>query len=139
MIGRLEFHAVFYLTSFSEGTYRSHVEMENEEVELEIADTAGEVWCFFIWLFVLYDASNYSRILIGSYLRRTDAQMTSFTNICFFIKNKKTNRFHFAVLCSSILSSHHILSLSVTITEQTHDNLRLFVKFCSVLGGLFNT
>lgn len=25
-----------------EGTYRSHVEMENEEVELEIADTAGE-------------------------------------------------------------------------------------------------
>ena len=53
MIGRLEFHAVFYLTSFSEGTYRSHVEMENEEVELEIADTAGEVWCFFIWLFVL--------------------------------------------------------------------------------------
>jgi len=41
----LEFHTVLHWTSFSEGTYRSHVEMENEEVELEIADTAGEVWC----------------------------------------------------------------------------------------------
>lgn len=41
----------------SEGTYRSHVEMENEEVELEIADTAGEVQyytpCHFV-RFVLF-------------------------------------------------------------------------------------
>ena len=45
ILNSLEFPALFHLTSFSEGTYRYHVEMENEEVELEIADTAGEVWC----------------------------------------------------------------------------------------------
>jgi len=58
-----------------EGTYRSHVEMENEEVELEIADTAGEVWCCLSGYFVLYNMSNYSRSLTGSYLRSIGEQM----------------------------------------------------------------